>query len=132
MMSEIGINEKFTLDPQNRYEVITNHHLECEMHLIATAANGRETPFYSGYSPQFHWCKNDSSDWSCSVYVKGNIAFPGEQYRAKIELNGNAVLYMSRIGLSIGHQFAIREGYRIIAVCKVTKVADEILRSKES
>lgn len=98
-------------------------HLEAIVRFLTTEEGGRRTPVRSGYSAQFHL---DGQDWSV------HLTFPDLQPREQIILGNifrtslNFFVDPERLAskLSIGTQFKIKEGARIVAVGEIIQRGD--------
>jgi translation elongation factor EF-Tu-like GTPase len=97
--------------------------VEAEITFVSTQAGGRSTPAFSRYSPQFHF---DGDDWDAvHDYPDVEAVYPGQTARALLRfIRPEYVVGRIYPGL----EFQIREGERVVAHGKVTK----ILRLAES
>jgi elongation factor Tu len=86
--------------------------LLADLQLVATADGGRNSPFTSGYRPQFYF---EGVDFDCTIQVpEGKWLQSGASARATIILSQ----YASKIlagRLLEGCQFSLREGPTTIA-----------------
>ncbi|MXW69547.1 MAG: elongation factor Tu, partial [Acidimicrobiia bacterium] len=75
---------------------------------------GRHNPFFSGYRPQFYF---RTTDVTGSVVLPGGVqmVMPGDNVELSVEL-------IAPIAMSVGLDFAIREGGRTVGAGRVTKI----------
>ncbi|CAM1344047.1 elongation factor Tu [Tenacibaculum amylolyticum] len=89
---------------------------KAEVYILKKEEGGRHTPFHNNYRPQFYVRTTD---------VTGNIGLPdgvemvmpGDNLTITVEL-------IQPIALSVGLQFAIREGGRTVGAGQVTEILD--------
>lgn len=95
------------------------HDIEVELHFLAAERGGRNAPAFTGYRPQFFY---NGADWDAvHTYPGVSIVNPGDTVRAYLGfLSPNEHLGH----ISVGMPFLIREGSRIIAYGKVTRIVD--------
>ena len=105
------------------YESIDNHELEGEVFVIPTEMGGRKTAIHSGYRGQFFWNFNNEpcTDWLAETYFENDIISLGETAKCKIKLAGTIVELGKKNKMPSGHQFALREGHKIVAIGVITK-----------
>ena len=76
--------------------------------------SGGHNPFFSGYRPQFYF---RTTDVTGSVLLPGGVqmVMPGDNVELSVEL-------IAPIAMSVGLDFAIREGGRTVGAGRVTKI----------
>lgn len=91
--------------------------IEAEIAFVPTERGGRKTPAFSGYRPQFYY---DGHDWDADQeYPDVGSALPGQTVRALLRFASPDV-HVGRV--YPGLEFQIREGARIVARGRVTKI----------
>lgn len=91
--------------------------IEAEIYFLTTEEGGRKTPAFSGYRPQFYY---DGHDWDAvQNYIDVSEVYPGQTVTAHLS-------FMSpqcHVGkLSLDKEFLVREGQKVVARGKVTKI----------
>ncbi len=91
--------------------------IEAEITFLTSEEGGRKTPAYSGYRPQFYY---DGHDWDAvQEYIGVFEVCPGQTVMAQLS-------FMSpqcHVGkLYPGKEFLVREGQKVVARGKVTKI----------
>jgi elongation factor Tu len=91
--------------------------VEAEITFVPTEQGGRSTPAFSGYRGQFFY---DGHDWDADQeYPDVESVLPGQTVRALLRF---ASPEMHEGRLRPGTEFQVREGARIVARGKVTKI----------
>lgn len=87
---------------------------ECEAFILNKEEGGRHTPFFSDYRPQFYF---RTTDVTGAIKLPDDIdmVLPGDNCHFTATLN-------APIAMSVGDNFAIREGGRTVGAGRVTKV----------
>jgi translation elongation factor EF-Tu-like GTPase len=104
--------------------------IEAEITFVPTDRGGRTTPAFSGYRPQFYY--NEQNFDADQEYPDVEAVFPGQTVRAFLRfLSPDVHIDRVRPGL----EFEVREGVRIVARGRVTKILNlaksaERVRSK--
>jgi elongation factor Tu len=96
---------------------ITPHtKFQAEVYVLSKEEGGRNTPFFSGYRPQFYF---RTTDVTGTVRLLGDaeMCMPGDNARLEVEL-------ISPIAMDDGVRFAIREGGRTVGSGVVTKILE--------
>jgi translation elongation factor EF-Tu-like GTPase len=104
--------------------------IEAEVTFIPTSAGGRKGPAFSGYRPQFFY---DGHDWDAvQFYPEVEQANPGDT----VTVYFSFLSPQMHVGKVVpGKVFLIREGSKVVAYGRVTKVLDleqSALRARES
>ncbi len=86
---------------------------DADLLVVSTEDGGRSTPFFDGFSPEFYF-KTDITG-TINLPKGKEMVNPGENVSATVTL-------AESIALDVGTEFSIREGGRIIANGKITKV----------
>ena len=91
--------------------------IEAEVSFVPTEQGGRSTPAFSGYRPQFYY---DDHNWDADhEYPDVEFVLPGETARALLRfLSPDAQVGRVHPGM----EFQVREGARIVALGRVTKI----------
>ena len=91
--------------------------IEAEITFVPTEEGGRSSPVFSGYRPQFFY---DGHDWDADQeYPDVESVLPGQTVRALLRF----ISPDSHIGrLHPGTEFQVREGSRVVARGRVTKI----------
>jgi elongation factor Tu len=93
--------------------------IEAEITYLTTEEGGRRKPAFTGYRPQFYY---DGRDWDAiHTYPDVELVMPGQTARAYLSFL-SPECHIGR--LHTGKEFLIREGQRVIARGRVTKVID--------
>jgi len=98
---------------------MANCDVEVDLYFLRADDNGRSTPAFSGYRPQFYFAYEHLAvefRFPDSTSVE-----PGQQTRAEVRF-GSPSYVAGR--LSIGSPFLVREGARIVAYGAVTRLVD--------
>jgi len=84
------------------------------VHVLKKDENGRHTPFFSGYKPQFFF---RTTNVTGEVVLPDNIdmVLPGDNAPLFVHLDKS-------IALEVGSHFAIREGGKTVGSGVVTKI----------
>jgi len=91
--------------------------IEAEITFVPTEQGGRKTPAFAHYRPQFYY---DEHDWDAEhEYPDVESALPGQTVRAFLRF-GNPAAHFGRV--TPGMEFQVREGQRVVAHGRVTKV----------
>ena len=87
---------------------------EAQVYVLAKEEGGRHNPFFSGYRPQFYF---RTTDVTGSVLLPSGVqmVMPGDNVELSVEL-------IAPIAMSVGVDFAIREGGRTVGAGRVTKI----------
>ncbi len=96
---------------------ITPHtKFQAEVYVLSKDEGGRNTPFFSGYRPQFYF---RTTDVTGAVRLLGDaeMCMPGDNARLEVEL-------ISPIAMDDGVRFAIREGGKTVGSGVVTKIIE--------
>ena len=94
---------------------ITPHtEFEGEVYVLSKEEGGRNTPFFSGYRPQFYFRTTDVTG-ALHLLDDAEMCMPGDNVKLKVEL-------ISPVALDENVRFAIREGGRTVGSGVVTKV----------
>jgi len=102
----------------NMQEAEFPKHIEAEITFLTFEECGREMPVFSGYRPQFHY---DGEDFvAVNQFIETVEAVcPGQTVKAYVAFT-SPELHVGR--LYPGKEFLLREGQRIVARGRVTKV----------
>jgi translation elongation factor EF-Tu-like GTPase len=96
---------------------INSPDIETMITFLRTDEGGRRTPVMSGYRPQFYY---DGEDWDAAhTYPGVEKVNPGDTVTARLTFTRPDV-QLGRI--HVGTEFAIREGGKIVAKGKVTRI----------
>ena len=91
--------------------------IEAEICFISTEQGGRSNPVFSGYRPQFYY---DENDWDAiQEYPDVETVLPGQTVRALLRFI-RPDMHVGR--LHPGMEFQVREGSRVVARGRVTKI----------
>ena len=87
---------------------------EAQVYVLTKEEGGRHNPFFSGYRPQFYF---RTTDVTGSVLLPSGVqmVMPGDNVELSVEL-------IAPIAMSVGLDFAIREGGRTVGAGRVTKI----------
>ena len=87
---------------------------EAQVYVLTKEEGGRHNPFFSGYRPQFYF---RTTDVTGSVVLPGGVqmVMPGDNVELSVEL-------IAPIAMTVGLDFAIREGGRTVGAGRVTKI----------
>ena len=93
--------------------------IEAEITFLTSEEGGHKGPVYSGYRPQFYY---DGNDWDAvQNYVGVFEVYPGQTVTTQLSFL-SPQCHFGR--LYPGKEFLIREGQRVVAHGKVTKILD--------
>jgi len=93
--------------------------IEAELIFLPTEAGGRKGPAFSGYRPQFFY---DGQDWDAiQVYPDVERVNPGDTVRAYFAFL-RPEMHLGKI--MPGKLFLIREGNRVVAYGRVTRLIE--------
>jgi len=87
---------------------------EAEVYVLSKEEGGRQTPFFSGYRPQFYFRTTDVTG-AVTLLGDAEMCMPGDNVKLKVEL-------ISPIAMQENSRFAIREGGRTVGSGVVTKI----------
>ncbi len=87
-----------------------------EVYILSKDEGGRQTPFFSGYRPQFYFRTTDVTG-TTNLTGGAEMCMPGDNVGLEVELG-------KPIALDEGSRFAIREGGRTVGSGVVTKVVE--------
>jgi translation elongation factor EF-Tu-like GTPase len=91
--------------------------IEAEITFVPADQGGRSTPAFSGYRPQFYY---DDHDWDADQeYPDVESVLPGQTVRALLRF-ASPDAHVGRV--HPGMEFQVREGARIVARGRVTKI----------
>ena len=91
--------------------------IEAEITFVPTEDGGRKTAAFSGYRPQFYY---DGQDWVADhEYPDVESVLPGQTARALLRFL-NPDMHLGRV--HTGLIFLVREGSRVVASGRVTKI----------
>ena len=91
--------------------------IEAEITFVPTELGGRKTPAFSGYRPQFYY---DGTDWDAEQeYPDVESVLPGQTVRALLRFF-RPEAHVGRV--HVGLEFEVREGSRVVARGRVTKI----------
>lgn len=95
---------------------ITPHaEFEAEVYILSKKEGGRHTAFFSNYSPQFYF---RTTDVTGMVEIVGKeMVMPGDNVKLKVKLQ-------SKIAMTKGLRFAIREGGKTVGAGVVAEITD--------
>ena len=90
---------------------------EAEVVILTKEENGRHTPFFSNYSPQFFF---GTTDVTGSIVLPEGVemVMPGDNVTLKIKLQ-------KPVAVDVGKRFAIREGGKTVGNGIVTELLEE-------
>lgn len=91
--------------------------IEAEITFLTTEEGGRKIPAFSGYRPQFYY---DGHDWDAvQEYLGVSEVYPGQAVTAELAF----LSPQCHVGkLYLGKEFLVREGQRVVARGKITKI----------
>ena len=87
---------------------------ECEVYVLTKEEDGRHTPFFKGYRPQFYFRTTDVTG-TIELPAGVEMVMPGDNIKMVVEL-------IAPIAMEEGLRFAIREGGRTVGAGVVSKV----------
>ena len=94
---------------------ITPHtEFEAEVYILSKEENGRHTPFFSGYKPQFYIRTTDVTG-EVTLPEGVEMVMPGDNAKMKVKL-------IQPVALEEGLRFAIREGGKTVGAGVISKV----------
>jgi translation elongation factor EF-Tu-like GTPase len=91
--------------------------IEAEITFVATNEGGRRTPVRTGYRPQFHYKGEDHV--VIHTFIGTEWVAPGQTVMAYLEFLHPELIFGRIVP---GNTFEIREGYRVVAKGRVTKL----------
>jgi translation elongation factor EF-Tu-like GTPase len=107
--------------------------IEAEITFVPTEQGGRKTLAFSGYRPQFYY---DEHDWDAEhEYPDVESVAPGQTVRALLRFL-SPEMHVGR--MHPGTEFQVREGARVVAHGRVTKIlhleksAERVLSKKRN
>lgn len=89
---------------------------EAEIYCLTTAEGGRHKPFFSNYSPQF-FIRTADVTGKFKLPEDVQMVMPGDNVTCEAEI-------MSKVAMSEGTRFAVREGGRTVGAGVVTKLIE--------
>jgi len=87
---------------------------DCEIYVLSKEENGRKTPFFSGYRPQFYVRTTDVTG-EITLPEGTEMVIPGDSVKVKVKL-------ITPVAMDEGLRFAIREGGSTVGAGVITKV----------
>ncbi|OGC50478.1 translation elongation factor Tu [candidate division WWE3 bacterium RIFCSPHIGHO2_01_FULL_40_23] len=87
---------------------------DCEIYVLSKEENGRHTPFFSGYRPQFYIRTTDVTG-EVTLPSGTEMVMPGDSVKVSVKL-------ITPVALEDGLRFAIREGGNTVGAGVITKV----------
>jgi translation elongation factor EF-Tu-like GTPase len=91
--------------------------VEAEISFVSTEQGGRQTPFSSGYRPQFHY---GEEIWDAEhEYPDDDRVFPGETVRVLLRF-ARPEAHVHQIHKDM--EFLIQEGARVVGRGRITKL----------
>ncbi len=97
-----------TITPHNKFKA--------QILVLKKEEGGRHSPFFTGYRPQFYFRTTDVTG-TVALPAGREMVMPGDDVEVTIEL-------VSKIAMSDGLKFAVREGGRTIGAGVVTKILE--------
>jgi len=94
--------------------IIASTKFDADIHMFTKEENGRHTPFFSNYRPQFYFRTADVTG-TITLPEGTEMVMPGETTSLTVEL-------ILPIAMEVGTEFTIREGGRTVGKGTVTKV----------
>ncbi|MDO4628475.1 MAG: elongation factor Tu [Planctomycetia bacterium] len=96
---------------------ITPHkHFKAEVYVLSKEEGGRQTPFFSGYRPQFYFRTTDVTG-AIQLLDGAEMCMPGDNVKMEVEL-------IEPIAMDMNNRFAIREGGRTVGSGVVTEIIE--------
>jgi elongation factor Tu len=89
---------------------------KAEVYILKKEEGGRHTPFHNKYRPQFYLRTTDVTG-EIQLPDGTEMVMPGDNLTITVEL-------ISKVAMSIGLRFAIREGGRTVGAGQVTEILD--------
>lgn len=97
-----------------------NPDLIIQVKVLTESEGGRRTPFINGYRGQFYY---NNSDWDATYGIIDKLeAKPGEEVELELITTSREIHFGK---FEIGKEVKIREGSRIVAIGKVTKILNQ-------
>lgn len=97
-----------------------NPDLVIKVKVLTESEGGRRTPFFNGYRGQFYY---NSSDWDATYdVIDKSEANPGDEVELELITSSKEIHFGK---FKIGKEVKIREGSRIVAMGKVTKILNQ-------
>lgn len=91
-----------------------HNEFEGEIYVLSKEENGRHTPFFSGYRPQFYIRTTDVTG-EVTLPEGTEMVMPGDTVKVKVKL-------ITPVAMEEGLRFAIREGGNTVGAGVITKV----------
>ena len=96
---------------------ITPHkHFKAEVYVLSKEEGGRQTPFFSGYRPQFYFRTTDVTG-AITLLDGAEMCMPGDNVKMEVEL-------IEPIAMDMNNRVAIREGGRTVGSGVVTEIIE--------
>jgi elongation factor Tu len=96
---------------------VTPHaHFNAEVYILKKEEGGRHTPFHNKYRPQFYFRTTDVTG-EIMLPEGVEMVMPGDNLTVEVKL-------ISKIAMTKGLRFAIREGGRTVGAGQVTNILD--------
>ncbi len=96
---------------------ITPHkHFKAEVYVLSKEEGGRQTPFFSGYRPQFYFRTTDVTG-AITLLDGAEMCMPADNVKMEVEL-------IEPIAMDMNNRFAIREGGRTVGSGVVTEIIE--------
>ena len=97
-----------------------NPDLIIKVKVLTENEGGRKTPFFNGYRGQFYY---NNSDWDATYdIIDKSEAKPGEEVELEL-ITASREIHFGKF--EIGKEVKIREGSRVVAIGKVTKILNQ-------
>ncbi len=97
---------------------LTHPHIKADIFYLNSAVSGRSTPIHSGYRGQFFY---KSTNWDIAQeFIGKDICYPGEKIQSLIQF----ATAHNILKITIGSNFEIREGDKVIGEGIVTEIID--------
>src|SRR5260370_498090 len=87
---------------------------ECEVYVLSKEEDGRHTPFFNGYRPQFYFRTTDVTG-SAKLPAGTEMCMPGDNIQLEITLH-------TPVAMEKGLRFAIREGGRTVGAGTISDI----------
>jgi translation elongation factor EF-Tu-like GTPase len=94
-----------------------NPDVEAQIAFLRTEEGGRQSYVLSGYRPQFFYDGEDHV--AIQEFVDKEKVYPGETVTVRLHFLHPEVLYKR---IRVGESFQIREGARVVAHGKITRI----------
>ena len=99
--------------------------IEVEITFLRTEDGGRQNFALTGYRPQFFF--NGEDHVAIQEFVDKERVYPGETVTARLYLLHPELLYRS---IRVGDGFKLREGERVVALGKITRILNLLENAK--